>query len=474
MNYLERNNILNIKQFGFRKSKSVHHAVLALINNLCLDLSKNTTLGVLLLDIEKAFDTVLRDNLIAKLSHYGVGDVKLQWFRSYLSERCHVVSYGGQTSSFEAQSNSGVLQGSALSAGLFILYINDLISYINTRTGSDVILYADDCSISFQMNNDDCIKEVSNCIKYWYESNSISINKGKSEVLLFSNSKSSNGFFSGDFHIFNSSNLTHEARYLGIILNDKFDFTSSFNNTLRKCSIGISALTKVKNFYPQDAKISLYYAFVHSHLNFVSYYLCSLNSRKINSLFKFQKRAVRVIKNIQSFSHTAEHFQALNILPLEKLIDFNIFKFVYNLRFHLDNEEIFPYWQQNITVQSLFNRTLRSSHKLRIPFVRNKYQKLPIVKFPLIYNKYIDIFLTFPIKNRWENLKKYLLDEYVAANSCRMKECYVCNRLDDLRGVDEERRKKKISYLKEIIRRKGLQRKERFKTLLKKYEKLRK
>ena len=187
-----------------------------------------------------------------------------------------------------------------------------------------------------------------------------------------------------------------------------------------------------------------------------------------------KKRAVRVIKNIQSFSHTAEHFQALNILPLEKLIDFNIFKFVYNLRFHLDNEEIFPYWQQNITVQSLFNRTLRSSHKLRIPFVRNKYQKLPIVKFPLIYNKYIDIFLTFPIKNRWENFKKYLLDEYVAANSCRMKECYVCNRLDDLRGVDEERRKKKISYLKEIIRRKGLQRKERFKTLLKKYEKLRK
>ena len=73
-------------------------------------------------DLQKAFDTVDHQILLAKLNHYGICGVSMDWFKSYLSNCNQYVSINGYESG-HAAINCGISQESVLGPLPFLLYI---------------------------------------------------------------------------------------------------------------------------------------------------------------------------------------------------------------------------------------------------------------------------------------------------------------------------------------------------------------
>ena len=73
-------------------------------------------------DLQKAFDTVGHQILLAKLNHYGIRRVSNDWLKSYLSDCNQYVSRNGYKSGLSAL-NWGLSQGSVLgSLPIFPIY----------------------------------------------------------------------------------------------------------------------------------------------------------------------------------------------------------------------------------------------------------------------------------------------------------------------------------------------------------------
>ena len=111
--FLNNNNIIYNLQFGFRQQYPTSHALINITENIrkALDVGK-IGCGVFV-DLQKAFDTVDHQILLAKLNHYGICGVSNYWFKSYLSNRSQFVSINGYHSGLVAI-NCGIPQGSVL------------------------------------------------------------------------------------------------------------------------------------------------------------------------------------------------------------------------------------------------------------------------------------------------------------------------------------------------------------------------
>ena len=110
--------ILSSKQSGFRKRDSTEFQLTRLVQQWSNAMDESQFVGVIFLDIKKAFDRVYLPGLLYKLEAAGVRGRALQWFRNFLQNRCQRTMIGQSVSSVEYL-HAGVPQGAILTLFCF-------------------------------------------------------------------------------------------------------------------------------------------------------------------------------------------------------------------------------------------------------------------------------------------------------------------------------------------------------------------
>ena len=178
--FLNNNNIIYNLQFGFRQQYSTSHALINITENIRKALDDGNIGCGVFVDLQKAFDTVDHQILLAKLNHYGIRGVSNDWFKSYLPNRNQYVSINGFHSSLTTIT-CGVPQGSVLGPLLFLLYINDLNQAIKF---CKVYHFADDSNLLCLSNSIKKLNKLVNAhLKHlvnWLNANKTSLNVKKS------------------------------------------------------------------------------------------------------------------------------------------------------------------------------------------------------------------------------------------------------------------------------------------------------
>lgn len=181
--YLESNNLLSEKQFGYRKKRSTELATALLLYDIRQAADKGKITGAIFIDLSKAFDTLGHATLLAKLKQYGVSNVTLQWFESYLFDRKQIVGFDDELSD-PYPVLCGVPQGSILGPLLFLILFNDFPDILKK---ADVVEFADDTVIYVSSNKISQIEEMLNNdlknISSYFRENELVINlkPGKTE-----------------------------------------------------------------------------------------------------------------------------------------------------------------------------------------------------------------------------------------------------------------------------------------------------
>ena len=147
--YLNVNNLITKNQSGFRSGDSTTNQLLFLADEIhqAFEDPKSLEVRAVFLDISKAFDKVWHDGLIFKLKQNGISGSLLQLLENYLLNRKQRVVLNGSFSDYSVI-ESGVPQGSVLGPLLFLIYINDLESNIN----SNIKFFADDTMLFSKLN----------------------------------------------------------------------------------------------------------------------------------------------------------------------------------------------------------------------------------------------------------------------------------------------------------------------------------
>ena len=142
--------------------------------------------GMILIDLQKAFDTIDHEIFLEKMKHLGFADSVIFWFRSYLTNQIFFANIRKDFSS-PGELSCGVPQGSILGPLIFLLYVDDMPQAVD----SDFFLYADDSCLVFGDNN---INEIEkrlngnfNSLCDWFVDDKLSIHFGedKSKLILF-------------------------------------------------------------------------------------------------------------------------------------------------------------------------------------------------------------------------------------------------------------------------------------------------
>ena len=193
------------------------------------------------------------------------------------------------------------------------------------------ILFADDTTLYCSHKNLNylkwCIEQDLSSISDWFQANKLTLNVSKSECLIFGPNKKST-IKSIDVEDLAIPVVNH-TKFLGIWLDDKLNWKRHVENLKIKLNKNYRILCNSKNMLNSNAQKSLYYAQIHSHLQYgIVSWGNMISATEISKLQNIQNKCVGTLSRSEN---PTELFKKFNILQIHDLIFLSNCKLVYKL-----------------------------------------------------------------------------------------------------------------------------------------------
>jgi hypothetical protein len=414
MMFLDKVHVISQNQFGFREGKSTEDALHNFLGEISNGLNSGSKVSGIFLDIKKAFDTVNHKILLTKLEHYGIRDLPLKWFSSYLRGRMQCVKMNTFCSEMK-EITHGVPQGSVLGAVLFLIYINDLCE---ARLYGSITSFADDTALCYRRDSWDQIEREMNldlaALQWWFSTNSMLLSPEKTKFVNFSLRQdinfqnpivykclkclSSNTFCISKCAIVGRVNC---IKYLGLTLDQELNWKQHIFTLKQKLNNTLRIFYFLNNLFNSVSILRMiYFSIVHSRIDYGLTYWGGTYDVNTKPIFILQKNFIRLITKSTRTEASFPLFTRLNILPLKYMFVYKVLKLFYQRS------------GNTIENRGNYRNRLRNAEHLPIPRPRNTFFSMNFQFLaPRLFNKLpVEIKRTHSPKVFNRKLRNWLLN----------------------------------------------------------------
>lgn len=424
-----KNNYKDERQFAYKKHHSCVHPLILTRHLIEKQLRKGNYVLLVIVDLSLAFDLVQCDTILpAKLRHYGATDKTVEYFNNFFTNRKHFVTWNNVSSKPTDLFNHSCVQGSSTGPIIYNLYTMDL----NNISSCETIMFADDNSyIKGDKIVEKLFKDMNtelDTIQEYFTENTLLTNKQKTYYMLYEPKNKKK--FDNNLKLWMKETelqRVSEIKFLGVWLDDKLNFSKQFEELKKKLEDAVKALICARNTMNYKTKLLVYNALFKPHLEYCSItYMDKLNKSQLESLFKLQKQAIRLIFNAKRNVHTDKLFKLSKITPLVKLYEIEAIKFIFK------NVNETTKDQQPLAIRNLITGELKPNMSTRLS---EDNLKITMPKESIRGQVLYDII------NAWNTTKedyrkcgniislKRLIHEDVmeSLEPCMVKSCFICS-----------------------------------------------
>jgi hypothetical protein len=280
-----------------------------------------------LLDIEKAFDSVWHNALVHKLLFLKFPIWLVKIIQSYLDDRHAFVEVNGKRSSIFTIP-AGVPQGSLLSPLLFNIFINDVPKLKDCQ----LAVYADDTALfcDAPWKNAKILKKtleialgkVSEFFKDW----KIKINNNKTEFSVFTKSRIMKKRLPDNPPVFDGETFEWKdsVKYLGVILDQSLSFQPHILNSLKKSNKAISTLyciLKKNSSASFRSKLTLYKSYIRPIFTYACPVFSNCPKTHFSRLQIMQNKCLRMVLSAPFYTRTHDLHHETNVPTIREFVD---------------------------------------------------------------------------------------------------------------------------------------------------------
>ena len=396
--YLSSNKLLHPSHHGFLQHHSTATALHQIIDTWLQAADNGKLSATLFLDLKAGFDVIEHDILLSKLKEYGLCDLTISWFESYLKNRSQCVQIESTLSDLKAVP-WGVPQGSILGPLLFIIYINELPEAVKTEedleANSDIIIYADDNSPT--VSHDDPIKLMETIendgkkVSEWFSKNKMICSGEKTKLLVSGTRANRESKLDTTQELVVCGDLVKESsseKLLGVIVNNTISWKNHLHGNndeeglLKNLSKRIGMMKRLRKYLPDSKFRQVLSALFTSKLCYCITVWggiwnipgdLSENTRRNMSISKedmrklqvMQNKCLRMLTHMDKYTPTTTLLKKANMLSVHQTVAHQSAIQVFNVlrnqapTYHV--QRLFPHINQteNRNIRSVANMNTR-------------------------------------------------------------------------------------------------------------------